>query len=341
MGYLRFRRSKSLIPGVRMNLTKSGVSWTFGPRGLHYTVGARGSRATVGVPGTGLSYTSYSHAHARRASQQRASGRPAPVAAGSQAPSTPREPMLPMSKIALGVVLAILGLALALPGPVIGVPLACVGIGYLVVGMRQRKEPLWQVRTFLRKVTANPSTADELISAALAIDGDNPEALAAMANLRFHQQRWAEAGELYERYLKHSPDDILAVGHAGNAWANADQPDRAIPFLVRARDDDRFVDDTRASVSAVLAMAYIKKKNAEQALAVVGSQPLSRHNLEEGLQQCLYVRAIASYMVGRKSKGIADLDRLARINPNFDELETTRQEMLQGNFNSPEPAPGT
>ena len=68
MGYLRFRRSRSLIPGVRMNLSKSGVSWTFGPRGMHYTVGPRGARSTVGIPGYGISYTTYSHAHASGAS---------------------------------------------------------------------------------------------------------------------------------------------------------------------------------------------------------------------------------------------------------------------------------
>jgi len=30
---LRFRRSIKLAPGIRMNLSKSGMSWTLGPRG--------------------------------------------------------------------------------------------------------------------------------------------------------------------------------------------------------------------------------------------------------------------------------------------------------------------
>ena len=59
MGW-RFRRSVRLIPGVRINFSKSGVSTSIGGRGAWLTVGRRGTRATVGIPGTGISYTSFS-----------------------------------------------------------------------------------------------------------------------------------------------------------------------------------------------------------------------------------------------------------------------------------------
>lgn len=54
---LRFRRSWSVIPGVRFNLGLRGGSVSFGTRGLHYTVGTSGSRITAGLPGTGLFWT--------------------------------------------------------------------------------------------------------------------------------------------------------------------------------------------------------------------------------------------------------------------------------------------
>ena len=53
---LRFRRSVSLFPGVHLNLSKSGVSASFGVPGATLNVGHRGVMATVGLPGTGLSY---------------------------------------------------------------------------------------------------------------------------------------------------------------------------------------------------------------------------------------------------------------------------------------------
>jgi len=54
---LRFTRRFSVIPGLRLNLSKSGVSASIGHRGAWYTVGPRGRRATLGVPGTGLYWT--------------------------------------------------------------------------------------------------------------------------------------------------------------------------------------------------------------------------------------------------------------------------------------------
>jgi Protein of unknown function (DUF4236) len=63
MGFLRFRRTFKIVPGLRLNLSKSGVSTSVGRRGAWFTLGPRGTRATVGVPGTGLSYTEQSRRH--------------------------------------------------------------------------------------------------------------------------------------------------------------------------------------------------------------------------------------------------------------------------------------
>lgn len=53
---LRFRQSFKLFPGVRLNLSKSGISASFGVPGATLNIGPQGVRSTVGVPGTGLSY---------------------------------------------------------------------------------------------------------------------------------------------------------------------------------------------------------------------------------------------------------------------------------------------
>lgn len=57
MGF-RFRRRVSIIPGVWLNLSKSGISTSLGGRGLTYNLSKRGTRKTVGLPGTGLSWRS-------------------------------------------------------------------------------------------------------------------------------------------------------------------------------------------------------------------------------------------------------------------------------------------
>jgi len=53
----RFWRRVKILPGVTLNLSKTGGSLSFGPRGAKLTIGPHGKRTTVGIPGTGLFYT--------------------------------------------------------------------------------------------------------------------------------------------------------------------------------------------------------------------------------------------------------------------------------------------
>lgn len=57
MGF-RFRRTIKIAPGLRLNLSRKGVSTSVGPRGLSQTFGHGKRTTTVGLPGTGLSHTS-------------------------------------------------------------------------------------------------------------------------------------------------------------------------------------------------------------------------------------------------------------------------------------------
>lgn len=57
MGW-NFRRRIGLVPGIRLNIGKRGVSVSFGIRGLRTTVGRGRTTSTVGIPGSGLSFTS-------------------------------------------------------------------------------------------------------------------------------------------------------------------------------------------------------------------------------------------------------------------------------------------
>lgn len=53
---LRFRKSIKILPGVRLNLSKSGMSVTLGGKTLSLNLGKQGAYANVDLPGTGLSY---------------------------------------------------------------------------------------------------------------------------------------------------------------------------------------------------------------------------------------------------------------------------------------------
>ena len=53
----RFRKTIKLLPGLRLNLSKSGVSASVGKAGATVNVSEKGVRGTVGLPGTGISYS--------------------------------------------------------------------------------------------------------------------------------------------------------------------------------------------------------------------------------------------------------------------------------------------
>ena len=57
MGF-RFRKSINLGKGFKVNLSKSGVGFSWGVKGARVTRTAKGdTRATVSLPGTGISYS--------------------------------------------------------------------------------------------------------------------------------------------------------------------------------------------------------------------------------------------------------------------------------------------
>ncbi|WP_251638774.1 DUF4236 domain-containing protein [Sporosarcina sp. NCCP-2716] len=84
MGF-RFQRRIKIAPGVRVNISKSGVSTSIGPRGASVTVGKRGVRAHVGIPGTGLSYSEQLTKKRRPAGKSAGTGASRPAASRTAA----------------------------------------------------------------------------------------------------------------------------------------------------------------------------------------------------------------------------------------------------------------
>lgn len=78
MGW-RFRRSVTLMPGVRVNFGLHGPSVSVGGKGFRTTFGSNGRvTRSIGIPGTGISYVTTSSGRSRQSSGGRASSsRPA------------------------------------------------------------------------------------------------------------------------------------------------------------------------------------------------------------------------------------------------------------------------
>lgn len=93
---LRFLRRVSILPGVRLNFSRSGVSTTIGVRGASVTLGGRnGPTANLGIPGSGLSL------RVPLKTSQRAPGpNPSPDQPADNFPSAPAHPSGPALEVA-------------------------------------------------------------------------------------------------------------------------------------------------------------------------------------------------------------------------------------------------
>src|SRR5689334_4734371 len=56
---VRVRKSFNLFPGIKVNMSKGGMSISVGRKGFHLNFSKRGVRQTVGLPGSGISESSY------------------------------------------------------------------------------------------------------------------------------------------------------------------------------------------------------------------------------------------------------------------------------------------
>jgi uncharacterized protein DUF4236 len=88
---VRIRKSFNLFPGVKVNMSKGGMSITVGRKGFHLNFSKRGVRQTVGLPGSGISESSYIFKNKddedRKENEKRSSEEPEEK---SQRPSTRR-----------------------------------------------------------------------------------------------------------------------------------------------------------------------------------------------------------------------------------------------------------
>ncbi|HTH80960.1 MAG TPA: DUF4236 domain-containing protein, partial [Ramlibacter sp.] len=60
-----------VLPGISLNISKSGISTSLGMRGAKVTVGHGKVRTTVGIPGTGISYTDAEPLQTKQSETQR------------------------------------------------------------------------------------------------------------------------------------------------------------------------------------------------------------------------------------------------------------------------------
>lgn len=123
MGF-RFRKSINLGGGFRINLSKSGVGYSWGTKGYRITKTAKGSvRTTASIPGTGISYV-----------EETSRKKPKSSVSVSHSNSNRDMPLeLFAVSMAIGVLLALAGILVILKVSWWGIALFGAGLGVLTI----------------------------------------------------------------------------------------------------------------------------------------------------------------------------------------------------------------
>ncbi len=327
MGSLRFQRRRTIAPGIRLNLSKSGPSLTFGGRGMHYTVGHGRRRTTVGVPGTGLSYTSVS----------RRSGKAKPRSTNDVATTPQRKSMnqsaqeSPGAGLFTGIVMMLIGAPLLVVW-FIGLPFIAVGLYMVLLSVRVLRSANHQVTKVLGDAEKHPDNADAILGEGLTLFAGDARLLAGRGALYTHEERYAEAATAYEQALAAAPDDPTIEGHLADVYLHLGRWQDGIALLDRLRSAGVLTEDSLFSLLAHESLAHLALKDAGAALAVVSTAPLARRTMSESLQLCLFLRGAAHYAAGQHAAGVKDLDRLYAMNPAFAGLDEARSGMRDGTF---------
>jgi hypothetical protein len=100
MGW-RFRQSFKVIPGLRLNLSRSGLSATIGGAPFTVNVGTHGITGTASIPGTGISYREHVgfEPHTTPPASDTLDGIPAPAAPSLAPPPASRLSAIPIEEV--------------------------------------------------------------------------------------------------------------------------------------------------------------------------------------------------------------------------------------------------
>jgi len=332
----RFFRRIRILPGLTLNLSKSGGSLSVGPRGAKFTLGGRGKRATLGIPGTGMSYTT-------TFPQGRSSGgkRPARTA---PAIATPVENRLtlgffkrlvtPENEQAL--VDGCRELALGSENAAFAHLLKATDLAdgaYLAGFLALKKEHLDQAAEYLRKAADKQQRLGHYLSSygidavmSLPITAEvsaqvGPHLRGVLLGLVEAYQRLdrgEEARQCLNRLLNMQPDDVVVKLSLAELLLTSEPDQDAYRKVVRMAHGVENLTPIHAALMLYKGKALRYLGLATAALEVLTTALRRRKNRAEELLVALrYERALAYLDLGKNARARTEFEKIYAKSPDF------------------------
>lgn len=310
----RFRKSFKIAPGVRLNLSKSGIGMSAGVRGARVGVNSRGTYTSVGIPGTGISSINY-HSYGKKSS-----GGKMPIET-----SIPSRAIQTKSSSGIGW-FVLINLILVVINFFVGVTATILSI--CIYQLYLKKQPSYLAKKSLRDAE-NAYKAGKYEEAAIDFENaynsfPNDKALALLvASANGQLGKYDKSIRFARDYVETYPSDYEIQEMLARWHAELGDKDKALQILQSLP-----VEETKDSVSLLLMSNILSDKGLyDSAIDVLKRAPLTKRILTPDLVEIIYSLGLLYEKTGDKRRAKSSFERVYAYDANFKDVAVKTGEL--------------
>jgi hypothetical protein len=335
----RLRRTFKIAPGLRLNVSKSGLGLSAGVRGLRVGVGPRGPYTSIGIPGTGLYRIDYAAAGPMKEAASRKRTGKASVAAVLPAGKGPYTPwkdrpkgiVWPAIFLMLALLVATVGGDTLVMALVVGAPSLYLLVARLRNPMRRTWDALQRGKQLMHQGHyAEAAQALEGVIQDLSAAGTPPAPESGIEEAEYHAGvAYAAMGD-HINALRHlervNPTATLAsLLMYAEALIGAGRADDAIRVLQDVSGEDA----ENVLLITLLGKAFAAKGDHQTAIEVFKRGPLRKRQMDVGLAHLRYAYARSLEAAGATKQAVAELKKVLAFDADFADVRAARLEALE------------
>lgn len=312
MGF-RFRKSFKIAPGVRLNLSKSGIGMSAGVRGARIGMNSRGTYTSVGIPGTGISAMEYHGTKSR-------GPRTAAIAEAPVSPHILNRKIKTKTGTGLGWIIGI-SIASFFIHPAVAVFVLVVGTIWYFVSIK--KQPSFKPKKALAAAEAayNAKQYEKAVAGyeeAYAFFKDDKGIAVRLAFSYSKLGQMDKVAKYFADYLSVYPQDVDVQQALAEAYSNTGREDEALQIL-QSLDPEQ----TKDTPTLLMMGSILEKKGLnDAAIEVLKRAPLTKRPLTLDLVEVIYALGLLYEKTGDKRKAKSSFERVYAYDAFFKEVAT-------------------
>jgi len=322
---LRFRRSMKILPGVRLNFSKSAMGLSFGVPGARISVNTRGDVYTsAGIPGTGLyavERTSLSKGRTRKRSARNQEPETLTEYVPPPGLFAPRRQRALYKALQKGTLEALEELAVKFPDikyicDAFALPKYLMSGSNDLAGLTLKAAKVWATRAELDRswIFAHHAKAFEMnVKVAPGVDVPMRFSIQGLGHMYIELlqlgERFQEALEVAESL---EPDQISALAVCENEVQLRRWKD-----VLETTEDIENEDDATALLLIFRAIAFREEGKLDASIETLRLARSSRKRHEDILNKALYERSFLYEKQGKKALARKDLEKILATDSDF------------------------